>query len=327
MHFSDDWTTYLYFAQWGDAQLATDPQTIVRLEDWLLVSEENCGGRIKGDEILQPPSPLIEIKDGGMFGRTGNTSLSNLTLKIGNKRTPTTPRQLDLRTMFPSVACARSQEDRNRDKITDEILAQQEKKEITAAARSQARREKYAAAANLKVNGLQGLSDNRKLEQSDAEMEETDGTPVPTARRGSKHRKNLRKPKHLQLIENKNCLFKLALLMAISLRESVDLHTKIKEAVPEFSTIIPMQATALFPNTSDRVLAAVHFTPSLDLPPTGTKPGPYSDTPSGNTTLPLIPADRGTSALHPTRYSVLPHNQVPPNETDTVPDRTMFSQE
>ena len=91
MHFSNDWTTYLYFAQWGDAQLAADPQTIVRLEDWLLVSEENGGGRIKGDEILQPPSPLTEIKDGGMFGRTRNTSLSNLTLKIGNKRTPTTP--------------------------------------------------------------------------------------------------------------------------------------------------------------------------------------------------------------------------------------------
>ena len=32
MHFSDDWITYLYFAQWGDAQLAADPQTIVRLE-------------------------------------------------------------------------------------------------------------------------------------------------------------------------------------------------------------------------------------------------------------------------------------------------------
>ena len=91
MHFSDDWTTYLYFAQWGDAQLAADLQTIVRLEDWLLVSEENGGGRIKGEGTLQPPSPLTEIKDGGMVGRTGIASLSNPTPKIGNRRTPTTP--------------------------------------------------------------------------------------------------------------------------------------------------------------------------------------------------------------------------------------------
>ena len=87
----------------------------------------------------------------------------------------------------------------------------------------------------------------------------------------------------------------------------------------------PMRATALFPNTSDHVLTAVRFTPSLVLPPMGTNPGLYSDIPSGNTPLPLSPADRATSALHPTRYSLLPHNQVPPNETDTVPDRTMFS--
>ena len=90
MHFSDDWTTYLCFAQWGDAQLAADPQTIVRLEDWLLVSEENGGGRIKGEATLQPPSHLTKIKDGGMVGRTGNASLSNPTPKIGNRRTPTT---------------------------------------------------------------------------------------------------------------------------------------------------------------------------------------------------------------------------------------------
>jgi hypothetical protein len=162
MHFSYDWITYRYFAQWGDAQLAADPQTIVRLEDWLLVAEEDGSGRIKGEGILQSPRPLTEIKDGGMVGRTGNTSLSNPIQNIGNKRTPTTPRHLDLRTMFPSVACARSQEDRDRDKIMDEEFAQQEKEEIASAARSQARREKYAAAANLKVNGPQGHADNRK---------------------------------------------------------------------------------------------------------------------------------------------------------------------
>ena len=91
MHFTDDWNTYLYFAQWGDSQIAANPKTIVRLEDWLLVSEENGGGRIKGEGTLQPPSPLTEIKDGGMVGRTGIASLSNPTPKIGNRRTPTTP--------------------------------------------------------------------------------------------------------------------------------------------------------------------------------------------------------------------------------------------
>ena len=108
MHFSDDWTTYLYFAQWGDAQLAADPHAIVRLEDWLLVSEEYGGGRSKGEEIQQPPNSLTEIKDGGMIGRTGNACVSNPNPTIGTKRTPTTPRQLDLWTMFPSVARARS---------------------------------------------------------------------------------------------------------------------------------------------------------------------------------------------------------------------------
>ena len=76
MHFSDDWITYLYFAQWGDAQLAADPQTIVHLEDWLLVAEEDGGGRIKGEEILQSTSPLTKIKDGSMVGRSENASLS-----------------------------------------------------------------------------------------------------------------------------------------------------------------------------------------------------------------------------------------------------------
>ena len=59
MHFSDDWTTYLYFAQWGDAQIAANPQTIVRLEDWLLVSEEDGGGRIKGEGLLQSPRLVL----------------------------------------------------------------------------------------------------------------------------------------------------------------------------------------------------------------------------------------------------------------------------
>ena len=86
-----------------------------------------------------------------------------------------------------------------------------------------------------------------------------------------------------------------------------------------------MRATTLFPHLSDRVLASVRFTPSSDIPTTGTKSGVSTDLLSENTTLPLIPADRGISALHPTRYSSLPHNQVPPNETDTTPDRTMFS--
>jgi hypothetical protein len=59
MHFSDDWITYLYFAQWGDAQIAANPQTIVRLEDWLLVSEEDGGGRIKGEGLLQSPRLVL----------------------------------------------------------------------------------------------------------------------------------------------------------------------------------------------------------------------------------------------------------------------------
>ena len=141
--------------------------------------------------------------------------------------------------MFPSAARARTQEDRDRDEIMDEELAQQEKEENAAAARSQARREKFAAAANLKVNGPQGHADNRKSEESDAEMEETGDTPVPTARHGSKHR-NLMKSKHVQLIENKERLAKSALTMAVSLRESVDLHTEINEAVSEISTMTPM---------------------------------------------------------------------------------------
>ena len=87
MHFFDDWTTYLYFAQWGNAQLAADLHAIVRLEDWLLVSEEYGGGRSKGEEIQQPPNPLTEIKDGGMIGRTGNACLSNPTPNV-NKTTP-----------------------------------------------------------------------------------------------------------------------------------------------------------------------------------------------------------------------------------------------
>jgi len=320
MHFSDDWITYLYFAQWGDAQIAANPQTIVRLGDWLLVAEEDGGGRIKGEGILQSPRPLTETNDGAMIGRTQNASLPDPTQKMGNKRTPITPQQLDLRTMLPSVARARSQEDRDRDEIMDEELAQQEKKEIAAATRSQARREKYAAAANLKVNGPQGHADKRKSEESDVEMEEIDDTPVPTARRGSRHRKSPIKSKQLQLKENKDHLAKPAPPMASSLRQSVDLHTEIKEAV-----LTPIQATALFPNTSDLTMATVRFTPPLDLPPTGTRPGVNSDMPSDNTALPLIPAHRGSSALHPTRYSSLPHNQVPPNETDAIPDRTMFS--
>ena len=117
MHFSDDWNTYLYFAQWGDSQIAANPKTIVRLEDWLLVAEEDGGGRIKGEGILQSPRPLTETNDGAMIGLSP-------TQKLGNKRTPTTPQpQLNLRTMFPLVARARSQKERDRDEIMDEELA------------------------------------------------------------------------------------------------------------------------------------------------------------------------------------------------------------
>ena len=53
------------------------------------------------------------------------------------------------------------------------------------------------------MNSPQGHSDNRKSEESDAEMEETDGTPVPTAKHGSKHRKCFTIPEHHEII---NCI-------------------------------------------------------------------------------------------------------------------------
>ncbi len=54
MHFSDDWITYLYFAQWGDALLATDPRV-----------KDNGDNTERGDEETVESHQQINAQSSG----------------------------------------------------------------------------------------------------------------------------------------------------------------------------------------------------------------------------------------------------------------------
>jgi hypothetical protein len=91
--------------------------------------------------------------------------MNNSTLKkrkTSLKFSSSTPHHKNLWTIFPTIAQARTQEERTRDEMVEEENVQQEREEQATAARFQARKEKFAAAADAKINGPWYGDDHRK---------------------------------------------------------------------------------------------------------------------------------------------------------------------
>jgi hypothetical protein len=159
MHFFGNWTAYLYFAKWGKTKQDVDPDAVVWLGGWLLANAKKGGGKkeTKGKYCIGSHGGVME--DSNMCNKTcdvphahsNDSQLKNW--KTSPKFSSSTPCHADLRTIFPIVAQACTQEEHARDEMVEEEIAQQEREEQVTADRFQARKEKFAAAADTKING------------------------------------------------------------------------------------------------------------------------------------------------------------------------------
>ncbi len=222
MHFADDWTSYLYFAQWADTQLSSDSSAIVRLEDWLSLDEEHGGGR-----KLAPGR--YEIGHLGGIVDNSNSSTIACELPSRNDLTPSSaqskaaknaPRHSDIRNMFPPVAriVTQAERDSDREAMVEDIIAEQERADLEKSNRIKVRREQFEARAQLKVNG--------KLSQdnpgcSDVEMEDAGHTPYPLPRRGSVDLKSIKLREQERKAREANRTSNSAQALAASLKEAL----------------------------------------------------------------------------------------------------------
>ena len=338
MHFADDWTPYLYFAQWADTQLSADPGVIVRLEDWLSDDEEHGGGRrlTRGRHEIEHLGGTVDNNSNSSSIACDLPSRPLTPSSAQSKAQKSVPRHADLRNIFPPAARIATQADHDRDAMVDDIIAEQERAELERANRIKARREQFEATAKLRVNS----HDNPGF--LDVEMEDAGHTPYPPPKRGSVARKSTQLSEHARKAKEADRIANTAQTLATSLKETLPkattptitkLHKReVKNSSP------PLRATALFQNESltkdiGRLRRdSVRFTPGLKSPPE--LMGVSSDftelprptaSPSITETASNGSTDRNASALHPSKYAGAAHNHIPINDKDTTPEPTMFS--
>jgi hypothetical protein len=108
------------------------------------------------------------MEDSNMCNKTCDVPLAHSNNSALKKRrtspkfSSSTPHHANLRTIFPTIARARTQEERTRDEMVEEEIVQQEREEQATAAWFQVRKEKFAAAADAKINGPRYGDDHRK---------------------------------------------------------------------------------------------------------------------------------------------------------------------
>ena len=346
MHFADDWTTYLYFAQWAGLRRSGNPAATVRLGDWLSVDEEEGGGRRRMQQDRYQIGQLGGVVDNSNLGSiAGESSPRSLTPAGDTSKAPkSTPRYGDIRTMFLPTARIVTQAEQEREATVDRIIAEQEEADLVASARSKARREDFEARARLKVNGPQGQVESGR---TDVEMKDAGHTPFPQPRRGSTLRKSTKLSNQERKAKETERIAESARTLAASLRDSSPLIATAADPPPNrgkedpieaLPISTPLRATVLFqtnPITTDiRTIRrdSVHFSAGLKSPPEqmGT-PQTQHNPRQGNTVPPMAEAVRPmttgatSSALRPSNYPTTQHNHVPVNDVDNTAEPTMFS--
>jgi hypothetical protein len=159
MHFSGDWTMYLFFAQWGETKQDGDLDAVIWFGNWLLADAEKGGGEKETKRKYCIGNLGGVIEDSYMCNKTCDVRFAYLIDNALEKRktppkfSPLTPCHADLWTIFPTIAQARTQEERARDEMVEEEIAQQKGEEQATAVWFQARKEEFATAADKKISG------------------------------------------------------------------------------------------------------------------------------------------------------------------------------
>ncbi len=147
--------------------------------------------------------------------------------ETSQKNSSSTPCHTDLRTISATIARARTQEERARDEMVEEEIVWQKREEQATAAWFQARKEKFATAADANINGFRYKDNHRKTKRQDVVMKDVGSSPHPGLRRGSKICKAIKTGRiDTQLIKQK-CLAELAISLASWLKDRLGPHKTI----------------------------------------------------------------------------------------------------
>ncbi len=290
----------------------------------MLINENDGGGReaARGKYQIGNLSGLVRDSNISNIACNLPSTLPNPNApekqKVFSNLASSTPRHANIRTIFPTVAQARTQEDRDRDDMMEEVILQQEREEVASAAWIQARQDMFAAAACTKVNGPHEGPHHRRTEESNVVMEDAGSTPHPVIGRGTKNCKSSQSQSDKQLQEQE-CIANTATSLAASLRESAQPRKVTTFETPNSASkgagsIVPnntpLKATTLFQRSSlvsDLTTLCPDSAHSTSQKPPKIIP-PANNSRSALSSLTADAADKGTSALHPSKYSSVSHN-------------------
>ncbi len=154
LHFAGDWSAYLQFAYWVDAQSMLYPDVPVHLDSWLSLKSDLAGGVAapEGDRGLGGlPSGAYGDLGSNMCNETCTDSVglphhstsSSILFSRGSSSHP------NIRSIFPAVQACAPQGSASR--VMEDEIPLQAAEEAARVARIQVLRVKFAAAAQLNV--------------------------------------------------------------------------------------------------------------------------------------------------------------------------------
>jgi hypothetical protein len=274
LHFAGDWSAYLQFAHWADAQSMLYPDVLVRLDSWLSLKSHLAVGvaASEGDCGLGGfPAGAYGDLGSNMCSKTCTDSVrlpchstsSRILFPKGSSGHP------NVHSIFPAVQARAPQGSASW--VMEDEIALQAAEEAACEARVQALRVEFAAAAQLKsatldaataqpmpVSQVSATAQHKSVppekevtwcpqeavcwsETLDAEMEDTPAVPIPPAavkRRSAFHNANKLKKLTAQLQEQERLA-----VAASALTSSLRNKEKVVELLPAQALATPLAAT------------------------------------------------------------------------------------
>ncbi len=131
-HFSGDWTSYLHFAKWADSRLLTAPGSLILLEGWLQSKYGREDGLRDGaaSKTRYRLGSLGGIVMDNMCNKTCDPPLLTVGDVVSTFKTPTkcsssTPCYINIRKLFPAVACTQTLQELAMDQMMEEEIVLQ----------------------------------------------------------------------------------------------------------------------------------------------------------------------------------------------------------